>query len=300
LIITAILFFLLLIRFLLFNRGDNGMRLLATTLNSPGLDLFNTLRLAFTALGFYVKKLFIPWPLNFAIIQISSYYALAGLVVLVVIVYLFFRRGLLTALFLTCICLVSPALLVSIARMTWTPLAERYLYISCALFCVAISVSVYKLVFHKGALANNIFPIFLITLLTVITYSTVNRNMVWQNNIILFQDTLRNSPDFYLVQNALAVSLGQKGRLEESRELMLSIKAPEGSKRGGKLIDSNQAMLMAAKGDFLGAKKLLLRNIENSGVLYPTILENLVIVDTKLLEQEKNKKKILNLQEEIV
>jgi tetratricopeptide (TPR) repeat protein len=81
---------------------------------------------------------------------------------------------------------------------------------------------------------------------------------------------------------------------------MMSIKAPEGSKRGGKLIDSNQAMILVARGDLHGAKKLLSRNIENSGVLYPRILENLVTVNMQLLGQEKNKDKIIKLQDETI
>lgn len=299
LIFTVILFFSLLLRFFLLNKGDNGGKILAATVNSPGFELLNTFRLTLTALGFYAKKLFIPWPLNFAIVQISAYYVLAGIVVLVAIGYLLLKRGVVQAFFLTSICLVSPALLVSVARMTWTPLAERYLYVSCALFCIASTVALYKFLFQEKSAVKKLSQFSLLVLLTVLTYSTVNRNIIWQNNVTLFKDTLQNSPDFYLVQNALAFSLRQKEKFDESRALLTSIKAPEGSKRGGKLIDSNQAMTLAAKGDFYGAKKLLLRNIENSGIMYHTILENLIIVDLNLLGQEKKREKIKELQEEI-
>lgn len=297
---VVIAFFLLLVRFLLFNRGDNGIKLLSTTFNPSGFDFLNDVRLSLTALGFYAKKLFLPWPLNFAIVHVSGYYILAGLTVLLIIVYILIRRGLLSALALTCICLVLPALLVSVARMTWTPVAERYLYISCAIFCIVISVIVQRIDWREGSVAYKMLPFFIITILTLLTYSTVNRNIVWQNNITLLRDTLRNSPDFYLAQNALVISLKEKGRFEESRALMMSIKAPDGSKRGGKLIDSNQAMILAAQGNLPEAKKLLLRNIENSGVMYPRILENLVTVNMQLLGQEKNKNTVLELREEIV
>lgn len=300
LLIVVVAFLLLLTRFFLLNRSDNGIKLISATLNSSSFDILNAFGLSLTALGFYAKKLFLPWPLNFAIVQVSGYYILVGLVVLLVIVYLLIRRGLLSALVLTCIFLVSPALLVSVARMTWTPLAERYLYISCAIFCVVIPVIAHRIDCRAGSIANKLLPFFTIIVLTVITYSTVNRNIVWQSNVTLLRDSLRNSPDFYLVQNALALSLKQKGRFEESRALMMSIKAPEGSKRGGKLIDSNQAMILAAQGDLLGAKTLLLRNVDNSGVAYPRILENLVNVNLQLLGQEKDNNKVKVLQNEIV
>lgn len=300
LITAGILFFFLLLRFFFLNKGDNGGKVLAGTVNSPDFELFNTIKLTLTALGFYVKKLFIPWPLNFAIVQISAYYVVIGVLVLGVIGYLFSRRGVVQAFFLTSICLILPALLVTVVRMTWTPLAERYLYVSCALFCIGVGVALYKLLFQEESTVKKVSQFILLVLLTSITYSTVNRNIIWQNNITLYKDTLQNSPDFYLVQNALAFSLRQQGRFDESRALLMSIKAPEGSKRGGKLIDSNQAMTLAAKGDFIGAKKLLLRNIENSGIMYQTILENLIMVDRNLLGQEKSKKKIKELQAEII
>jgi len=300
LLMVVILFFLLLIRFLLFNRGDSGVKMLSTTFNASSFDILNAIRLALTPLGFYAKKLFLPWPLNFAIVHVSGYYILAGFAVLLIVIFLFIRRGLLSALVLTGICLVAPALLVSVARMTWTPLAERYLYMSCALFCIVISVIVQRLDFSENTLANRLLPLPIIFLLVFLTYSTVNRNIIWQDNIALLRDTLRNSPDFYLAQNALAFSLKQKEKFDESRALMMSIKTPEGSKRGGKLIDSNQAMILVAQGDLSGAKELLLRNIENSGVLYPRVLENLVTVNMHLLAKEKKRIEVLKLQEETV
>lgn len=300
LLIAVIVFFLMLIRFLLLNRGDSGVKLLSATLNSSSIDIFNAVCLSITALGFYAKKLFLPWPLNFAIVHVSEYYILAGLAVLLIVPWLFIRKGLLSALVLTSVCLVSPALLVSVARMTWTPLAERYLYMSCALFCIVISVLVQRVDFSGQPLIKKLLPFFVFFLIGFLTHSTANRNIIWQDNISLLRDTLRNSPDFYLVQNALAFSLKEKGKFEESRALMMSIKAPEGSKRGGKLIDSNQAMILDAQGDLSGAKQLLLRDIENSGVLYPRILENLVTVNLQLLAREKNREKVLELQEETV
>lgn len=295
LLLTALGFILLLFRFSLLsgNSGDN--KLLATT---SGLS--KTFPLILTALGFYTKKLFVPWPLNFAIVQVSGYYIILGILIVPIIFYFFLKRSLLGSLVLTCFCLILPPLLISVANLTWTPLAERYLYMPCAIFCIFIPALLYSF-FHDKQLSNTIFPtLIIICLLFIFTYSTVNRNMVWQNNITLFNNTLLNSPNFYLAQNALMYSLKEKGRFDESRALLMSIKAPEGSKSGGKLIDSNQAMVLLAQGDFLGAKKLLLRNIENSGVMYPRILEHLVTVNQHLMGVEKNKVKILELQNETV
>jgi len=300
LLFTVLFFSLLMLRFFIFNRGDNGIKLLTSTHSNSVSDLLSHSRLVFTALGFYVKKLFIPWPLNFAIVKVSGYYIWVGVAALVYVFFLFVKRGLLSALVITTIALISPALLVSVARMTWTPLAERYLYMPNALFCIIITVIAYKKLSFDKAFASKLLLISLILLFIFISHSTVKRNILWQDNVALMRDTLRNSPDFYLAQNALAFSLKQKNRYDESRALMMSIKAPDGSKRGGKLIDSNQAMILVAQGDFYGAKKLLLRNSENAGVLHSRILENLVSVNLHLLAREKNEEKVLTLKKETV
>lgn len=298
--VTVVLFLLLLVRFFLFNRGESGIKLLSDAINSPESGIFDVVRLALTALGFYAKKLFIPWPLNFAIVKVSAYYLLPGILLVIVVAYLLFKGGVLPGLFLTSFCLILPSLIVTVARMTWTPLAERYLYMSSAFFCVGTAVFVYRLIPVQDSAVKKIFQCSLVLLLAIISYSTVSRNIIWQENITLFKDTLRKSPDFYLVQNALAYSLRQKGRFEESRALTMSIKAPEDSKHGGKLIDSNQAMILAGQGDLHGAKKLLLRNIENSGAMYPIILEDIITVDRCLLAKEKSKKIIMELHREVV
>lgn len=298
LLLAVIAFSLLLIGFFFSGRDDSGIKLLTTTLNNAGFDVLHAFRLSLTALGFYAKKLFFPWPLNFAIVQVSGHYILAGSGVLALVLWILIRRNLLSALLLMSICLVSPALLISVARMTWTPLAERYLYMSSALFCIVITVVVYRFLYAGNSVTQKLVPYPVIILFVFITYSTVNRNIVWQDSVVLLRDTLRNSPDFYLAQNALAFSLRQKEKFDESRAVLMSIKAPEDSKRGGKLIDSNQAMILVSQGDFAGAKELLLRNIENSGVLYPRVLEKLVTVNLHLLAREKDKDKVAELREE--
>jgi tetratricopeptide (TPR) repeat protein len=300
-LLASVLFFLFLMVMILLNtRGESGITRLYSIVSKSGIDSFISLQLAVTALGFYAKKFFIPWPLNFAIVKVSAYYVIPGVLLLFVVLYILRNRSLLSALSLTGLFLIFPALLISVARMTWTPLAERYLYIPSAFFCITIPVAVYRYIFLENKSAGKLLPAVLIIVVSVSTYTTIQRNLLWQNNINLLQDTLKKSPDFYLVQNALAYSLGQKGRIDEWKNMMMSIKVPEGSKDGGKVIDSNQAMILAGQGKFIEAKQLLLRNIENAGSLYPIILENLVTVDRGLLGKEKDKKNSALLQKEIM
>jgi len=294
-VITYFLF-----RHLAFNRGDSGMQTVTNAVNAPTFDFIDTLRVILKVFGFYVKKIFLPWPLNFTIIRISDYYVIVGVMLIFAVAYMFYKRSLITALLLTSICVTAPALLVALARMAWTPLAERYLYIPCATFSIAISLFVYNYLSNKGSFFRKSSCTLIALLFTFSAYSTVKRNIIWQSNISLFQDALRNSPGFFPAQNSLAHALQLAGRDAESRELILSMVAPEGSKRGGEFVDSNRARIMVDDGNLLGAKKLLLRNLDDSGSFFATLAEQIIVIDMKLLREEKNVLKSRELRREIL
>lgn len=298
LIATAAIYFLF--RIAALSRGDTGMKAVTAAVNEPAFQLFDTIRVVLKVSGFYLKKLFIPWPLNFAIVRISDYYVIGGLLLVFLVIYMLYKRDMISAFLLSSVCVTAPALLIALARMAWTPLAERYLYASSATFAIAMSLSVYRYLHLKKLIDSKMMHLVVVLLFSLCAYTTVNRNIVWQSNLTLFKDTLNKSPDFYLAKNELAYALQQLGREKESREIILSIDAPEKSKRGKKLVDSNRAIIMAAEGDLIGAKKLLLRNIEDSGVLFPRIAEHLITVDTTLLNKERDKQKRRALEEEII
>lgn len=298
LVSTAVIYFLFRVSAL--SRGDTGMRAVTAAVNEPAFQILDTLRVVLKVSGFYLKKLFIPWPLNFAIVRISDYYVIGGVVLVFAIIYMLYKRDMISAFLLASVCVTAPALLIALARMAWTPLAERYLYAPSATFAIAMSLSAYRFLHVKQIADSKFIHFAVVLLLSLSAYTTVNRNIVWQSNLTLFEDTLKKSPDFYLAKNELAYALQQLGREKESRDIMLSIEAPEKSKRGKKLVDSNRATIMAAEGDLLGAKKLLLRNIEDAGVLFPRIAEHLITVNTTLLNKERDTLKRHALEAEII
>lgn len=283
-----------------FSSSDTGIKTAVSVVNSQGLSALNAIRIILKAFGFYLKKIFIPWPLNFAIVKVSDFYVIVGVILFSAVIFLFYKRNLISAFFLISFCVLSPALLVVFGKMAWTPLAERYLYIPCATFSIALSLLIYRsLPLDQQEYRKPLYALF--TLIFVFSaYSTVNRNIVWQSNVTLFQDTLKKSPGFFLAQNALAHALEEAGRTAEARQIVLSMVVPEGNKRGEKLVDSNRAKILAAEGDLSGAKKLLLRNIEDSGVFYTNIAEQIISIDMNLLNKERNKRKKQELRQEVV
>ena len=295
---SVLIYFLF--RFMAFSRGDSGLQLASDSVKLPASNFYDSVRIILKVFGFYTKKLFFPWPLNFAIVKVSDFYVIVGVLLTIFLLYIFYNRSVISGLFLTSICVLSPALLVAFGKMTWTPLAERYLYIPAATFCIAITLLYYIHFIKNKAAIRTLLTFSVVLIFLFSTYTTVNRNITWQSNVALFKDALKHAPDFFLAQNALATALGQEGRHGEAKTLLLSMVAPEGNKRGEKLVDSNRARILAAEGDLEGAKELLSRNINDSGVLYAELAEQLIRIDISLLNSESDNIKRRNLRQEIV
>ena len=170
----------------------------------------------FKVIGFYFKKLFVPWPLNFAIVKINGrFYLFFGMVMMLAIVYAAKKEKISGISFSWALCFMIPAVFVPLRRLAWTPLAERYIYISSfgmALFTAnAVKMfgnASYKRYIHLG----------LAGYMLLFCLSTAYRNYIWQDNYRLYSDTVRKSPDFGPAHNELAIALLKKGRIEEAKK----------------------------------------------------------------------------------
>jgi protein O-mannosyl-transferase len=173
------------------------------------------LKAVLTALGFYLKKLVFPLPLNFAIDVVSPLYLYPGILVLLLLPLCLRRRSLPLLLALACAIFLLPALLISVKQVAWTPFAERYLYLPSAFFCLGVT----------GALSAarwtvNRERLLLLTALGLAAVTglvTFQRAVLWQDNLALYRDTVRNSPGFAGAHLELATALLRKGELREGR-----------------------------------------------------------------------------------
>lgn len=169
---------------------------------------------AIKAFGFYMKKLFIPLPLNFAIVEINRpLYFWFGSVMILLSLLIIKKRGVFAFFFLLSILFFLPAIPVAISKMAWTPLAERYLYISSFGASFIIVYAFERLPLKKGISLG-----LLSALLIVFAIMTVQRNYIWQDNLSLFEDTVKKSPRFAAARNEYGIALAKKGRLDEARE----------------------------------------------------------------------------------
>ena len=176
-------------------------------------DLF---ALMFRVTGFYFKKLFFPYPLNFAIHVISSWYVILGMLVLLLCAYLLYKRELLSSLLSASLLFAIPAIVAAAAGVNWTPAAERYLYIPTAFLSIGISGMVLKITTQMHM--NRWQYATLGSLFLPLAYTTFERNLLWRDNLALYSDTVRKSPGFGDIHNELGIALLKKGKREEAEQ----------------------------------------------------------------------------------
>ncbi len=172
----------------------------------------------FKVIGFYFKKLFVPWPLNFAIVRINrSFYLFLGIAITGLLIFLLIkeRNGLALSL-LWSLCFMLIATLVPLRRLAWTPLAERYIYISSFGMCLFVTYVAIRLAERYDS--KRIIYCGLGIYLLAFCISTAYRNYIWKDNYRLYIDTVKKSPDFGPVHNELGIALLDKGKKEEAKK----------------------------------------------------------------------------------
>jgi uncharacterized membrane protein len=172
---------------------------------------------AFVALGFYAKKIIWPFPLNFAIINVNrSFYLPLGIFIFCASVWLAYKhQGRTSFSLLWSLLHILPALAVAASAMAWTPVAERYLYISLAGFLLATGLFLNKLYSSSG---NKILFLLLLILLIGFGATTVQRNITWQSNLKLFEDTVAKSPNMAILHSEYAIALLNAGQKEKAQQ----------------------------------------------------------------------------------
>ena len=278
-------------RFARFGIGDAGFNFV---LCHYGYDLANTLRVVFKVFGFYVKKLFVPVPLNFAITNAHDAYVWLGLAAAIAMLVLISLRRLAADFLVVALFLIAPSILIALTNVAWTPLAERYLYLASVFWAISITVAVYRAGLWVGCpgLVTGVAAVALATA----GWATYERNVVWQSNLTLFEDTVRKSPDFLPARNELATALLRAGREEEGKA-QLAVGAQRDTGKKVQNIHFNTILGMIREKDFSGARNAL-AHLQNQAKERDSVrfLEQVVRIHETMLRfatDEELKKQIL-------
>lgn len=267
----------------------------ASTASSSGEFLVAGLEKALTVLGFYFRKMVQPFPLNFGITGVPEYYLWGGVLLILCCLYWLVKTSWPGVLLLTAVSLTSVAVLVAFGGISWTPVAERYLYSPSAM--AAIGVSVAGAGYLKGKpprpwpfLAGSVVAL----LLVIAAVGTFSRALVWQDNVALFRDTVDKSPDFAMARVSLATVLMQRGDRDEAAEMMRDLDIP-----AFQVASLNKVSIMVADGKFEEARAFLIGRLQNPGAYRRIVLENLVRVLALMADGEPDaaRKKIYQTEQ---
>lgn len=163
-------------------------------------------------LWYYLEKLTVPINLNLMpSLPGSIVYTMFALLPLALIVILYSEGKKREAFLITWIVVtVLPALLLT-GSDTASPLAERYLYLPSIGFCILLSSLLRKAKTGNKALAC------MAPVLLLFAVGTFDRAQVWGDDVAIWRDTVRKSPQSILAHMNYGAALLEKGDNEEGK-----------------------------------------------------------------------------------
>jgi tetratricopeptide (TPR) repeat protein len=277
---------------------DTGVK---TVLKSVGtttgiVDWADQLRIAVKVSGFYFKKIFIPYPLNFAITEISHVYLLVGILFLIVCIWLVWRADLSSAFFLGSILTCSAALLVVFGKMAWTPVAERYLYMPAAFFALGWTAWAAAC---KNPKYIDAFKALMICCVIVWAGMTIQRAKLWSDPVALTEDTVEKSPNFLAARKDLAnyyLALGEK---EKGQRLLESVRQMAGPV-SFVAADVSMARQLIEDGQLDEAHRILSTTLKNPGKQLVKVINALLALNRERLAKAPDEMSKQNIHRENV
>ncbi|PLX91341.1 MAG: hypothetical protein C0621_11095 [Desulfuromonas sp.] len=275
--------------------GDKGLLYILDKFNYGPFDI---IRVSLKVFGFYVKKLLVPVPLNFAIVEINDGYVILGALMLLLVTLWVRSKNLPTQFTVVSLVLISPAVLIALTSVAWTPVAERYLYFPS--FFLSMGVAGWLTEKNAKKSRAGVWLLGAIALLLLpATVVTVQRNIIWQSNLSLYEDTLAKSPTFTSLKNELGIALIANGKLREAEKILDSGIATHGTWISG-LLYVNKARVLVERGEFVTARNLLLDVVGKKISGREDVLRMLARIDEKRLLEAKDPEEVEFVREQLI
>jgi len=216
-ILIAAFYLALRFKFLVNPHGSlphSGAGLIERILFLPDL-LFDYIRLVWVPLDLNAEYSF-AYPQRF--LELSNLSALIVILAITIGSFFIYRRskGIFFGIWWFFITLLPVSNLIEIHN----PIAERYLYLPLAGFCMIISILINE-VPRRWASTQSKNPALLkysilIALLIFYSLVTVSRNPVWKDNFSVWANTVEKSPDNPVVHGGLGLAYQERGFLDEA------------------------------------------------------------------------------------
>lgn len=176
-------------------------------------DINYTIHLFTGSVVFYIKKAFIPVPLNLAIREIDPGYGLLGGIILLLFFLLFFYRSIFSGLVFAGSVMLLPVLPLAFGTIAWTSHADRYVYLALPFWIIALmSVIFESCIIKLQYFRTLLFAVFFLGF----SWTTYARNITWQTNISVFADTVSKSPRFKMMRGLYMSALYDEKMYDEA------------------------------------------------------------------------------------
>ncbi len=208
------------------------------------------LKSLFNSTLIYINKLIFPYNQNAFISQVPKeiYYTASAcflaLILAVVSIWSIIKRENVTAFSILWVLItLSPSLIVVVYPIASTPMAERYLFIPSAGFCLLLGYLLIRVgrrvELRKVAWALGIIIVAVFSLLTV------QRQNVWQDDLSLWQDATLKSPYHPLPHTNYGIALSNIAAYDEAvKEYKIALLPEMGDSPRGKSVTANNLGLV--------------------------------------------------------
>lgn len=288
---TVLIIFLAVFQLVIFSIFLNGSSVLSHLL-SGAYSLFSEHFIidGLIAIGFYLSKIIYPFPLNFAITEVNVLYGILGIIILLLQIWIYKINNKAGLLFAASTLLILPAVLVAVIKITWTPFAERYLYLSTAFCLLGIAIVLHE---YVKALNEVLLAAILVTLILFFTVKSFSRISLWNDKLAFYQDAVLKSPQFGSLYHELGIIFIQHGDMDKAKDAFEL--ADKLNKRDSirLLIKSNIMALKYQKNDYAGCRKYFFQLFSDKHKAPDIFLELLYKSDTKRLHTLSGVEKII-------
>ncbi|MBF0316846.1 MAG: tetratricopeptide repeat protein [Nitrospirae bacterium] len=166
---------------------------------------------------------------------------------------------------------LMPSLTIMFSQVA-NPLGERYLYLPSVGLASLVGLAGYRLLVSpslgargKGrvSLGSGVFMAIAVSLLLTFSYLTHDRLKVWKNDLLLWQDTVKKTPDSVVAHTNYAIALLQEKNLTAAEdELTIAVNHPKKSRQQSSVILNTLATLHMKRTDYAKAEEFLKSAIE--------------------------------------
>lgn len=245
---------------------------------SQGINYFALLSTFFNSYLFYIYKLILPFEFSAYISRVPGgiIYFISSVLFVAFTVFIstvsYIRRKPLIAFSVSWVFItLGPSVLVAVFSIASTPLAERYLFVPSAGFCLLLGFAFYSVETSGSSFRKYAMPALVILLLLYLPFN-LERQAVWQDRVSLWADTSQKSSDTAFALSNYGKALHDAGMHEEAIKEYMAALDPgvKDSQRGRAVTANNLALVYIDLGEYKRAEQWLERAKDYDSQYYNT------------------------------